>query len=89
MIYRGHAARVPLPCERLQLCRIRQLTFDLDQETRRMSFVGTNIGRQVRSSMTQATQFEQGSTSRGVDNNDNGEEETSSTMQISNLSGRR
>jgi len=35
MIYHGHIAEVPLPNEKRQLYRVRQLTFDLDLEARR------------------------------------------------------
>ena len=42
MIHHGHTTKVALPCERLQLYKVHQLTFDLDQVARRMSFAGTS-----------------------------------------------
>ena len=85
MIYHGHTAEVPLPNEKHQLYRVRQLTFDLDPEARRRSFVGTN---RVTRGMSRATQFEQGGTSRAVgDDEEDGEEATSSSMDISGSRG--
>lgn len=80
MIYHGHAARIPLPCEDLQLYRVHQLTINLDQVAGCRSFAGTRTSRRLTCNMTRNAQYEQGSTSRGVDDD---QEETSSAMQIS------
>ena len=86
MIYRSHTALVPPPNKKRQLYRVHQLTFDLDLEARRQSFTGTD---RVTRGMSRAAQFEQGGTSHvaGGDDEEDGEEATSSAMDISGSTG--
>jgi len=86
MIYRGHTAEVPLPNEKHQLYRVLQLTFDLALEVGRRSFTGTD---RVTQGMSRAAQFEQGGTSRAIggDDEEDGDEATSSAMDISGSRG--
>lgn len=84
MIYPGHTAEVPLPCERRRLYVLRTLTLKLDQEARGQSTAGTS--RMTRS-MTRAAQMEEAGPSQPAgDNVEEGDE--ASSMDISESMGR-
>jgi hypothetical protein len=65
--------------------RVRQLTFDLDPKARCQSFASTD---RVTRGMSRAAQLEQGGTLRAAgDDEEDGEEATSSAMDISGSRG--